>query len=279
MVSATPSSPTSPPPPAGYDPHDLHCEVSGPEAGAPLLLLHGWGSSAQLMRPIAEALADRYRVYNLDLPGHGFSPPPSEGWGVPEHAALVAALIREVIGSPVTLIGHSNGGRIGLYMASDTAYADLIQRLVLISPSGITPLRSWGYYVRKYTARLLKAPFAVLPKPIREPGLDWLRHSLVWKLLGSSDYRALSGVMRETFVKTVNCYLDERVSRIQVPTLLFWGDRDEAVSRHQMQVLDDLIPDAGLVVLDGAGHYGYLDDLPTFVAATRYFLEHDAEPA
>ncbi len=274
MVSATPSSPTSPAAPAGYGPDALHCEVSGPAEGSPLLLLHGWGSQARLMQPIADALADRYRVYNVDLPGHGFSPPPPEGWGVPEHAALVAALIRDTIGGPVTLVGHSNGGRIGLYMASDPAYADLIRRLVLISPSGITPQRSWRYYARAYAARLLKAPFALLPAPLREPGLDWLRHSLVWKLLGSSDYRALSGVMRETFVKTVNCHLDERVSRIRVPTLLFWGDRDEAVSRHQMEVLEARIPDAGLVVLEGAGHYGYLDDLPTFVAATRYFLEH-----
>ena len=58
------------------DYRDLHLDVHGPETGAPVLLLHGWGSSAQLMRPVADALADRYRVYNLDLPGHGLSPPP-----------------------------------------------------------------------------------------------------------------------------------------------------------------------------------------------------------
>ncbi|GIV61312.1 MAG: alpha/beta hydrolase [Rhodothermaceae bacterium] len=257
-----------------YGPDTLHLEVSGPETGPPVLLLHGWGSRASLMHPLAEALADRYRVYNPDLPGHGHSPPPPEPWGVPEHAGLVRDLIERNIGAPVTLIGHSNGGRIGLYMASDPALAPLVQRLVLISPSGITPRRTMAYHVRRMLARALKAPFAWLPPPLSDPALDWLRHSLVWKALGSSDYRALEGVMRGTFVKTVNCHLDDRVHRITVPTLIFWGDRDEAVSLEQMKRLEERIPDAGLVVLEGAGHYGHLDDPDTVIAATRYFLEH-----
>ena len=259
---------------AVYSHEHLHREASGPEHGAPVLLLHGWGSNAGLMRPVAEALSDAYRVVNVDLPGHGASPTPPEPWGVPEHAALVRDLIDDTFGGPATIIGHSNGGRIALYLASDPASADRVQRLILISPSGITPRRTWKYHVRKNLAKALKAPFEILPAPLSEPGLDWLRHSLVWKALGSSDYRALEGVMRETFVRTVMCHLDDRVHRIAVPTLLFWGDRDTAISREQMRVLEERIPDAGLVVLEGAGHYSYLDDPDTFVAATRYFLEH-----
>ena len=261
------------------DYRDLHLDVHGPETGAPVLLLHGWGSNAQLMRPVADALADRYRLYNLDLPGHGLSPPPPEPWGVPEHAALVRRLLEERIGAPTTLVGHSNGGRIALYMASEPDSSPLIQRLVLVSPSGIAPRRTWKYHAKKNLARGLKAPFEILPGSLRAYGLDWLKHSLVWRALGSSDYRTLDGVMRDTFVKTVSCHLDDRLHRIVVPVLLFWGDRDEAVSRQQMQVLEDRIPDAGLVILHDAGHYGYLDDAATFVAATRCFLEHSEEAA
>lgn len=259
------------------DYHDLHLDVRGPETGAPVLLLHGWGSSAQLMRPVADALADQYRVYNLDLPGHGLSPPPPEPWGVPKHAALVRHLLEERIGAPTTLVGHSNGGRIALYLASELDPSPLIQRLVLVSPSGIAPRRTWKYYVKKNLAKALKAPFQILPGSLQAFGLDWLKHSLLWRALGSSDYRALDGVMRDTFVKTVTCHLDDRVHRIVVPVLLFWGDRDEAVSRRQMEILEDRIADAGLIILPNAGHYGYLDDPGTFVAATRYFLEHEAE--
>lgn len=252
----------------------LHLEVTGPTDGPPVLLLHGWGSHAQNMQPIAQALAHDYRVYNLDLPGHGRSPAPPVPWGVPEHADLVADLIEREIGEPVTIVGHSNGGRISLYLAGDPSLKRWVRRLVLVSPSGITPVRTVKYHLRRYTAKLLKAPFELLPGSLREFGLDWLRHSLVWKLLGSSDYRSLEGTMRETFVRTVNHHLDDRVGRIGVPLLLFWGDRDEAISRRQMDILAGQVPDAGLVVLKGAGHYGYLDDFNTFIEATRYFLSN-----
>lgn len=252
----------------------LHIETGGTEGAEPLLILHGWGSSAQIMRPVAQAFSDQFRTYNLDLPGHGMSPAPPEPWGVPEHAALIRSFIEKEIGQPVTIIGHSNGGRIALYMASSPDTGHLIRRLVLVSPSGITPRRSTKYYVRRTIAKTLKLPFEILPEPLREFGLDWLRHSLVWRALGSSDYRQLDGVMRETFVKTVNCYLEDRIDRIKVPTLLFWGDRDEAISRYQMDILANRIPDAGLIVLENAGHYGFLDNPGKFIAATRHFLEH-----
>jgi pimeloyl-ACP methyl ester carboxylesterase len=253
----------------------LHCEVGGPQHGEPVLLIHGWGSSAGNMRPIAQALSDTYRVYNLDLPGHGLSPEATEAFGVPEHAALVAELIRDKIRKPVSIIGHSNGGRIALFMASEPSMKRLIRRLVLVSPSGVPPHRPPSYYVKKYLARALKAPFEILPDHPREFGLDWLRHSLVWRALGSSDYRALEGVMRDTFVKTVTFYVDDRLREIEAPTLLIWGERDTAVSRYQMSVLEERIRDAGLIILESAGHYGYLDDFDTFIGATRHFLEND----
>lgn len=265
-------------PDTSFSYRDLHIQRLGPEDAPPIVVLHGWGSNATNMAIIAQALSDEYRVWNVDLPGHGFSPPPPEPWGVPKHAALVHELVTEECKRPVTLIGHSNGGRISLYLASDAHSRRLVGRLVLISPSGIRPRRGFKYHARRTTADILKAPFQILPESMREFGLDWLRHSLVWKALGSSDYRSLSGVMRETFVKTVNCYLDERVGDVQAPTLLFWGTKDEAVSRYQMEVLERQIADAGLVELEGAGHYGYLNDFDTFIAAARHFLEHTETP-
>lgn len=256
-----------------FDYKQLHLEISGPERGKPVLLLHGWGSCAANMRNIAYALDQTHRVFNLDLPGHGQSPAPSKAMGIPEHAALIHRLIEDNTSSPVTIIGHSNGGRIALYMAADPGYSRLIRNLVLVSPSGIAPIRTWKYYARIGLAKTLKAPFSILPGRLRDLGLDWLRHSLVWRILGSSDYRSLDGVMRETFVKTVNCHLDDIVDRITIPALLFWGDRDEAVTRRQMDILEKNIPDAGLIVLKHAGHFGYLDDFETFIAATRHFLE------
>ncbi|MFV1979917.1 MAG: alpha/beta fold hydrolase [Rhodothermia bacterium] len=252
----------------------MHFEKSGPKASEHILLLHGWGSSAELMRPLARLLEDRFFIVNADLPGHGQTPPPDVGWGVPEYAESVAQLIKSDMHGPVTIIGHSNGGRIGLFMASHPAYQELIRRLILISPSGMRPARSWKYYSRRGLASTLKAPFLLLPGQLKERGLHWLRESAIWRSLGSSDYKALSGVMRETFVKTVTTHLDGVVHKVAVPTLVLRGSRDEDVGRDQVDRLVELVPDAGLVELEGAGHYGYLDDPETVKAAIQYFMEH-----
>jgi pimeloyl-ACP methyl ester carboxylesterase len=253
---------------------DLYTDVRGPTDGESLLLLHGWGSSSEHMRPVADALENRYRCHLVDLPGHGQSPPPPEPWGVPEHAECLTEYIQQEIKTKATLVGHSNGGRLSLYLASQSATAGLVRRLILISPSGVRPERSWATRARAGVATALKTPVQALPEPVRTPAMDWLRHSAVWKLLGSSDYNAASGVMRETFVKTVNYHLDDALDRISAPALLFWGTGDEAVPRRQIEILEERIPDCGLVELPGAGHYGHLDQFDTFISAVRYFLEN-----
>lgn len=259
---------------------EAHVLLSGPETGQPVLLLHGWGSRAAWMGPFLEGLPPECRVHALDLPGHGLTPAPPEPWGVPEYAAWVAEYVRTRIdGAPIPAIGHSNGGRILLYMAAHPAYTDLFSRFVLVSPSGVRPKPSVEVQLKRTISKAVRFPLRFLPEgPAKAFVDDWLRHSLLWKWLGSSDYNQLSGVMRATFVRTVTHTLDDVVSRIAQPTLLFWGDRDTAVSRYQMDVLAGSMQDAGLFVLPGAGHYGYLDAPDVVVGGTRAFLGFDSAP-
>jgi len=225
------------------------------------------------MHALALPLAATYRVLAPDLPGHGTTPPPPEPWGVPEYARLIAAFMASEGLRRAPIIGHSNGGRIALYMASEPEFAPLIERLVLISPSGIRPSRSAGYYLRSGLARTLKAPMTLLPPRLRAIGMDWLRHTWIWPMLGSSDFRQLQGVMRETFVKTVTCYLEDRLDRITAPVLILWGTRDDAISHTQMTTLVSGLPNATLVPLQDAGHYGYLDQPALTSEAITRFLE------
>lgn len=251
----------------------VHVEATGPESGTPVVLLHGWGSSAALMAPLANGLNASFRVFNIDMPGHGETPNPPEPWGVPEFGEVVERIVREHVGGPAHFVGHSNGGRISLYLASEPEAAPLIKSLSLISPSGIRAKRSFKYHVKKGVATTLKAPFQILPGGLKEYGLDWVRHSLIWRQLGSSDYQQLSGVMRGTFVKTVNFYVEDRLNRISVPTLLFRGSNDDAVSAYQMAVLEQHIADSALIELEDAGHYGYLDKPGIVISAIRHFIE------
>ena len=162
--------------------------------------------------------------------------PDGQAWGVPEYAALVAHYIRENGLAPVPVIGHSNGGRIALTMASDAAMAGLVSKMVLVSPSGVTPPRSAGYYLRQ---RLRLGPQG--PVPAR-PGRPAAR-ARAWRgcgrrSTGGSSPRATTrraaDAMRETFVKTVNHLVDDRLGRIRVPTLDRLGRRRHGRRRAQM---------------------------------------------
>ena len=207
----------------------IHYDVAGPQDGAQMLVLHGWGSSKSVMSVLIDGLAKHFRVFSLDLPGHGKSPVSAIPWGLPEQASAVSQFLQEHATGPVTLLGHSNGGRIGLFMASDAVMSPQINGLVLFSPSGIRRTPGLKTRVRRLAATTLKAPFAILPSRAKEYGLDWLRHTVIWSMLGSSDYRTLDGIMRQTFVLTVNAYVEERLGDIQVPVLVFWGTKDEDI--------------------------------------------------
>jgi pimeloyl-ACP methyl ester carboxylesterase len=95
---------------------------------------------------------------------------------------------------------------------------------------------------------------------------------------GSPDYRATSGVMRGTFVKTVTLDLKSCLPAIQAPTLLLWGDKDQETPLSDGRIMERLIPESRLIVVAGAGHFSYLDK-PAFVGAVvRAFLDGTRGP-
>ena len=91
---------------------------------------------------------------------------------------------------------------------------------------------------------------------------------------GSEDYRAASPLMRRTLVLQIGEDLGSCLPLIRVPTLLFWGEQDRDTPLEMGRRMERDIPGAGLVVLTPAGHYSYLDQMPVFLSALTYFMEH-----
>ncbi len=235
--------------------------------GEPILFLHGWGASIDLVWPLAAGLADDgYRVYALDLPGFGQSDEPPQAWSVFDYAKFVITYLDHHQLTQVRLFGHSFGGRLGLILGAE--HPERIQQMVLAGSAGVvTPLplmtrvrlsiykgiRDWLYKVgAKSTADKLRAWYG--------------------QRYGSSDYKDVSGVMRATMVKVVNQDLRDYAARVSAPTLLLWGDQDDATPLWQGQMLEQMMPDAGLVIYEGAGHYSYLDRLHDARRVMAYFF-------
>ncbi len=246
-----------------------HALLAGPELGTPVLLLHGWGASSALMQPVASRLAARgWRTITPDLPGFGASGLPPAVWGVPEYARWALALLDALQVPSAHLIGHSFGGRISLMLGAE--HAARIGRIVLVDSAGIPPRRQLAGQIR---LRTYKAARAALERLGQRGRADALR---AWygRRYGSSDYQS-AGPLREVFVRVVNHDLSEIATRVQRPTLLVWGERDEDTPLWQGRALEQRIPDSGLVVLEGAGHYSYLEQPDRFVTIVDHFYTHD----
>jgi pimeloyl-ACP methyl ester carboxylesterase len=232
-------------------------------SGPPALVLHGWGASIEAVYPIVCGLAPVATVYALDLPGFGQTDLPPEAWGVEDYQAFVAAFMDALAIERPAVVGHSNGGRIAIRMAAtEPARAS---RLVLVDSAGIRPRRTLRWYRRvgmaklgKHAARFLGAPGERL-------------RSLLVSRAASADYAA-AGPLRPTLVRLVNADLRPLMPRIAVPTLLVWGSQDADTPLSAAREMERLIPDAGLVVLEGAGHYSYLDQSARFGRIVSHFL-------
>ena len=90
---------------------------------------------------------------------------------------------------------------------------------------------------------------------------------------GSEDYRKLSDVMRATFSRIVNEDLKYLLKDIKVPTLLIWGDKDTDTPPYMAEILKENIPDCGLVMYSGAGHYVFLERLGQTERVLESFLK------
>ncbi len=238
-------------------------------SGQPVVLLHGWGGEIASFGAIPSILARRFDVVALDLPGFGKTPLPTRPWGTPDYAELVVECLRQLELGPATLIGHSYGGKTSIVVAAQ--HPELVRRLVLVDSAGIRPARGPVYYLRVYGLKTVRGLVGIPPlRAYREPLLK-----RAYAALGSADYQAAHDpILRATLVRVVNEDLRDLLPRIKSPTLLIWGSEDEDTPLADGRLMEKLIPDAGLVVVPGAGHFSYLHDVDNFCRVVTHFVEN-----
>lgn len=246
-----------------YNSVELAYSVEG--EGDALLLLHGWGCDRNIWMATTEFLRDHFMVVAVDFAGFGQSQEPCDVWGVEEYTRSVEALVKELgIESP-TLVGHSFGGRVSILYASRNEVA----RVVLTDAAGVKPRRSFGYYRKVYAYKLLKHALPIL---IGEKKAQMLLEQRR-KASASSDYNRATPIMRAILSKCVNEDLCEYMPHIKAPVLLFWGDKDTATPISDAHKMERLIPDVGLVVAEGAGHFAMLEQPELWRLSLTSFLK------
>ena len=238
-----------------------------------VLLLHGWGCDMKLMQPVADALADGNTVLSVDLPGHGESGRPPEPWGVPEYAACLRELLKRLSFTPCSVIAHSFGARVAAWLEAEEP--GLFNRIVFTGGAGIRPKPSEESKARAARYKKLKGYCETAKKiPLLGKAAENMEEKLRLKY-GSRDYNALDAEMRQTFVKVVNQDLTDLYGCFRASTLLIWGDEDTETPLWMAKEMEQRIPDAGLVILEGGTHFAYLEQIGRFNVIVRQFLKGD----
>ncbi|SDB64856.1 alpha/beta fold hydrolase [Butyrivibrio sp. INlla16] len=242
--------------------------------GPLLILLHGWGSNVDLFDGIFKFASKKYHVVGMDMPGFGKSDEPAEPWEVSDFVTFVIHFVKKLFPDEkeIMFLGHSMGGRVIIKMIGTKSEEELgfkIPRVILTDSAGIKPVPSGKQSAKTrrykfYKNLLIKTGIAKI-----SPGtLENLK-----KKFGSADYAAASPVMRNSLVKVVNEDLAPYMPKVTMPALLIWGDQDTATPLSDGQQMEKLMPEAGLAVIQGAGHYSFLDNQYLFNKILGSFLK------
>ena len=230
--------------------------------GPAVLLLHGWGTDGTLFAPLLALLARKYRVLALDFPGFGHSPEPPSPWDVDGYADLVLGFLAALGIEECALLGHSFGGRVILKLAARQLETPRFTRLILVGAAGIKPApgkKASGRAKRYQLAKKVLKPFPRLMERARNH-------------YGSEDYRASTPMMRQVLVNTVNEDLAPLLPLVRQETLLIWGRNDDQTPLSDAQRMEREMPDAGLVILENAGHYAFIERQEQFLRVMASFM-------
>lgn len=237
----------------------LHVESHG--AGAPLLLIHGWGMHGGIWGGMVERLAQHCRVVCVDLPGHGASVPLDDEFNLDQ---LVQALSVQ-FDEPLTVCGWSLGGQLALRWAA--LHPQQVNKMILLASTPCFVQRTdWPHAMAAETlqefanallanhAQTLKRFLALQVRGSeneRELLAD-LRSRLFSR--GEPDLAALRGgleILRDTDLRA-------SLAQLQQPALVIAGARDMLTPLAASQYMAQVLPDARLASVAGAAHAPFL---------------------
>lgn len=231
---------------------ELYYEVHG--QGDPLLLLHGWTQSSASWSDHVSHYAKHFRVYVVDLRGHGRSSPLTSDFSIERAAADVGALIDHLQLSRPRAIGLSYGGLVLLQLAATDP--GRVGSMVIVGASHQYDGSRNSNLAETFRLENLPPEF-----------LSQLRRDHVH---GEEQIRAM-------FDPRLRYGIDlsrEQLRKIDVPTLVVSGDRDEVMDMAAIVALYQGLPRGRLWVVPNAGHTPlYGDHAEPFLAVTTAFLE------
>jgi pimeloyl-ACP methyl ester carboxylesterase len=267
------------------------------DAGPRVVFVHGLFGQGRNWTTIAKGLADRHRVTLLDLPNHGHSPW-TDRVDYLDMAELVATEF-ESFGEPVTLVGHSMGGKVAMTLA--LRRPELLRALVVVD---IAPVEYPLFGGRTDDPDEEASPFAAFIAAMRAIDLDALtsRQEADDALRAAVPSRMVRGFLLQSLVREgtgtdgrwrwrLNLELLERdLERLRGfpepppgatfdgPVLWIAGANSHYVLARDRVRMDELFPSTRLVRIKNAGHWVHSEQPEIFTETLRRFLDAVERP-
>ncbi|MET1076971.1 MAG: alpha/beta hydrolase [Pseudomonas sp.] len=240
--------------------------------GAAVLLLHGLGSSLRDWQAQIDYLSRYYKVYALDLRGHGDSEPLRARLELADMAADVAEFIATLEIDPCFVVGISMGGMVGFQLLA--SHPEQVRGFVAINSAPSFPLDSL-----RVRARVL-----VRKAMVRLLGLPALGRLMAHKLFPHAEQTALraqfktriAGNDQVSYLHALQAILGwssfPAVQDVDVPMLIISGDRDYTPLAYKEAYVRQL-RNARLEVIADSGHATPLDQPAQLNLLIKNFLD------
>ena len=232
-------------------------------SGPAILLTHGYGATSRMWGPQLRALSDRLRFLTWDIRGHGASDSPEDPAAYSEEASVADMLaILDAAGVERAIVGGlSLGGYLSL--AFHARHPERVRALMLFDTGpgyrSDEGRAKWNALAERYARGLEQKGLAALggSPEVRE---SQHRHGPRGLAL------AARGILAQRDSRVI-----DSLPAIAVPTLVLWGEKDEAFVKPG-EYMAAKIPGARRIVLAGAGHAANLDQPAAFNAAVEEFV-------
>jgi pimeloyl-ACP methyl ester carboxylesterase len=265
--------------------------------GPPILLVHGYGDTADGWRRVVPGLLRDHRVIAVDVPPFGRSDEVRRPALMDFYKEFFPALFERLELDRATVIGHSLGGAISLHLSLERP--DLVERLGLVAPAGLGKSPPWWWYLLTGYGPVYKTALSV-PTPftgrvIREGMKRFLDvrlfhepthlkqdiEHLVELHSSRRDFDRLLAAGRCCIQSYTGTLLEDSAA-IEVPKLMIWGRHDGLVPSDHARAFERLHPEAHVHVLDDCGHYPQIEFPSKFNALLRTWIDETSpapEPA
>jgi pimeloyl-ACP methyl ester carboxylesterase len=255
--------------------------------GPPILLIHGYGDTADGWRRVVPGLLKDHRVVALDMPPFGRSDEPPKGKLLDFYSEFFPTFLDEIGLDRATVVGHSLGGAVALRLAVENP--DRVERLGLVAPAGLGNAPPWWWHA--LTARALWQGALAIPSPFTTPlvrqglkGFLALRlfanpsrlGSEIGHLVDMHGTRQDLGKLLAAGHACIDSYtgrLLEESMKLEIPLWMLWGRKDGLVPSVHARAFARMHPDAKVHVLDSCGHYPHIELPQRFNTLLRRWLD------